>query len=75
MRDDFDPSAFHRFRQTHAQIVIEARQDVVAPEDHRYLAAQFLQEAGKFDADIACANDGDGFWQALPLEEIVGIVG
>ena len=69
--DDLDAAAFHLRAQMLAHVVVEPAQDVVAAIDQRHLGAEPVEDAGKFERDVAAALDENAPGQLRQMKRLV----
>jgi len=68
---DLDAAAAHLLGQCNAEIVIEAVEQLLTPDQLDDLAAEAAEDAGELDRDIAAADDDNLAGQLRQVERLV----
>src|SRR5262249_18501326 len=68
---DVDPAPAHLLAEIKPQILIEAAQHLLAPDDLDDLAAETVENAGELDRDVAAADNHDAVRRGGQVERLV----
>ncbi len=68
---DLDAAGAHLLRQRDADVVVEAVEQFLAPDHLDDLATEAAEDPGKFDRDIAAADNDDLARQFRQIERLV----